>query len=98
MLVSNPMPAIAPPSASAPVSPMKTRAGGAFHQRKPTHAPMSDAATSVTSIELARMRWYACGCRNCVNAMTMNATKTSADEPDASPSSPSVMFTAFVTA
>src|ERR1700683_1005361 len=33
-------PASVPPRASAPVSPMKILAGGAFHHRKPKQAPM----------------------------------------------------------
>ena len=35
--------------ASAPVSPMKMRAGAAFHQRNPVHAPAIAAATSARS-------------------------------------------------
>ncbi len=42
-------PAIRPPSASEPVSPMKIRAGLVFHHRKPRHAPRPAAATRVTS-------------------------------------------------
>jgi hypothetical protein len=34
-------------------------------------------------------------CRYCQNAMKTYADKTSADAPEASPSSPSVRFTAF---
>ena len=76
------MPAIAPPSASEPVSPMKTFAGAAFHQRNPTHAPMSAAATTATSIEPpAGSTWYACGWRNCVKPMITNAANTSVGRP-----------------
>ena len=44
--VSMASPAIAPPIASEPVSPMKMRAGAAFHHRKPAHAPNIAAATT----------------------------------------------------
>ena len=43
--VSSARPAIAPPIASEPVSPMMMRAGAAFHQRKPAQAPNIAAAT-----------------------------------------------------
>ena len=42
-------PAIAPPRASEPVSPMKIFAGAAFHQRNPKHAPIAAAATTARS-------------------------------------------------
>ena len=89
-------PAIAAPSASEPVSPMNTCAGAAFHHRKPTQAPSIAAATIARSSEPAGSTWYTPGWRNCQNAMTTNAAKTIAAEPAARPSSPSVMFTAFV--
>ena len=38
-----------PPIASAPVSPMKMRAGAAFHQRNPVAAPIIAADTIATS-------------------------------------------------
>jgi hypothetical protein len=38
-----------PPSARAPVSPMKMRAGAAFHQRKPMAAPIIAAAMIAVS-------------------------------------------------
>ena len=38
-------PASSPPMASEPVSPMKIRAGAAFHHRKPADAPIIAAAT-----------------------------------------------------
>ena len=38
-----------PPSASEPVSPMKMRAGAAFHQRNPVAAPVIEAATIAAS-------------------------------------------------
>jgi hypothetical protein len=40
---------IVPPSASAPVSPMKMRAGAAFHHRNPAAAPAAPAATMAVS-------------------------------------------------
>ena len=42
-------PAIRPPSASEPVSPMKIRAGDVFHHRKPTQAAAAAAAISAIS-------------------------------------------------
>ena len=42
-------PAIAPPSPSDPVSPMKIVAGNALNQRKPTHAPTRQPASSARS-------------------------------------------------
>ena len=44
-------PAIAPPSPSEPVSPMKIVAGNALNHRKPTQAPTRQRASS------ARSRW-----------------------------------------
>ena len=38
-----------PPIASAPVSPMKMRAGAAFHHRNPVAAPIIPAATMAAS-------------------------------------------------
>ena len=43
-------PAIAPPSPSDPVSPMKIVAGNALNHRKPTHAPTRHAASSARSL------------------------------------------------
>ena len=40
---------IKPPSASAPVSPMKVRAGAAFHHRNPATAPTAPPATMAVS-------------------------------------------------
>ena len=42
-------PAIAPPSASEPVSPMKIVAGNALNHRKPTQAPTRQADSSARS-------------------------------------------------
>src|SRR5215470_10613392 len=95
VLVSSDRPAMAAPSASEPTSPMNTCAGAAFHQRNPRQAPIMAAATMARSSALAGSTWYTPGWRNCQNAMITNAAKTMAAEPAASPSSPSVMFTAF---
>jgi hypothetical protein len=43
------IPAIRPPSAIEPVSPMKICAGEQFHQRNPKQAAIADTATSATS-------------------------------------------------
>ncbi len=45
------------PMASAPVSPMKIRAGAAFHQRKPVQAPTMAAATSARSRPWGTSYW-----------------------------------------
>ena len=42
-------PAMAPPRASEPVSPMKILAGEVFHHRKPTQAPARAAAMTARS-------------------------------------------------
>ncbi len=42
-------PAMAPPSPSDPVSPMKIFAGDAFHHRNPKQAPIPAAATTARS-------------------------------------------------
>ena len=52
MLVITAMPAIAPPIASEPVSPMKTLAGKLLNQRKPIQAPHMQPATSSRSWSL----------------------------------------------
>ena len=41
--------AMAVPMPSEPVSPMKIRAGAAFHQRKPAQAPIMAAAMAASS-------------------------------------------------
>ncbi len=46
--------ATAPPSASEPVSPMKTSAGKALYQRKPMQAPSSAAARMARSSDWSR--------------------------------------------
>ena len=51
VLVITAIPAIAPPSPSEPVSPMKIVAGNALNHRKPMHAPTTHEAVS------ARSRW-----------------------------------------
>src|SRR5215217_5449406 len=76
--------AIAPPRPSDPVSPMKIDAGNELNQRKPTQAPTRHAATSARSV------WRV------VNVIAMYASRTIAEQPAASPSRPSVRFTADV--
>ena len=46
-------PAIPPPRANEPVSPIKMRAGDVFHHRKPKHAPAAAAAMMQRSSGLA---------------------------------------------
>ena len=53
VLVKTASPAMPPPRASEPVSPMKMRAGAVFHQRKPNVAPAAAAATIERSIGFA---------------------------------------------
>ena len=82
---------------------MKIRAGAAFHHRNPATAPSIAAATiggvergvGVDRVARRRAARAAHGWRNCQNAMNTYAESTSVDEPAASPSSPSVRFTAF---
>ena len=81
------------PIASAPVSPMNTRAGAAFHQRNPVHAPAIAAATSARS--RAGPTPYTWGWRNSQNPMNTKAAKAKVPDPAARPSRPSVRFTAF---
>ncbi len=50
VLVITAMPAIAPPSPSEPVSPMKIEAGNELNQRKPTQAPTRQPATSASPV------------------------------------------------
>ena len=49
VLVHTASPASTPPRASDPVSPMKMRAGGAFHHRNPKQAASTAAATTARS-------------------------------------------------
>ena len=52
VLVITAIPAIAPPIASEPVSPMNTLAGKLLNQRKPMQAPHRQPATSSRSWSL----------------------------------------------
>ncbi len=47
VMIANP--AMAPPRANDPVSPMKIRAGWVFHHRNPKQAPVHAAANTVRS-------------------------------------------------
>ena len=89
--------ASAAPRPSAPVSPMKIRAGAAFHQRNPTQAPASATARIARSKrvddELVDLGW-----RKPQKPMTVKAKKPRMAEPAARPSSPSVRFTALTVA
>ena len=55
VLVLRARPARPPPMASEPVSPMKIRAGAAFHHRKPAQAPSMAAATTAVSRKLSSL-------------------------------------------
>ena len=89
--------AIAPPSISEPVSPMKILAGAVFHHRKPAHAPNKAGGDDreIERVRAGRTEVVEDGWRNCQNPITTNAPRTWAAEPTASPSSPSVRFTPF---
>ena len=78
-------PAMAPPSPREPVSPMNTEAGNELNHRKPTHAPTRQALSSARSSS----PWV-------MNVIAVKARKTMAEQPAASPSSPSVRFTPLV--
>ena len=86
------------PSASDPVSPIKTRAFFRLNHKHPPHPPASAAQTTAIS---ALLGTYG----NAVslnagypvaNANTINTEKTTASIPAASPSSPSIKLTALV--
>ena len=89
--------------ASAPVSPMKIRAGAAFHQRNPASAPIMPAAT-IADIEHRQFvdrvaaRCEMPGAPTCMAELPEGdehvRRHTRIDEPAASPSSPSVRFIA----
>ena len=96
MFVATATAASRPPSASEPVSPMKMRAGGALCHRKPAAAAVTAAVRTATSSAASAPMGYSELLRNCQNAISVKAPNTSADEPAASPSSPSVKFTALL--
>ena len=86
----------AAPIPSAPTSPMKILAGAAFHHRNPPHAPAIAAENTAKSRGLTRL--YTSGLRKPQYAITVNARNPNNAEPAASPSRPSVTFTALVVA
>ncbi len=77
-------PAIAPPSPSDPVSPMKIVAGNALNQRKPMQPPTRHAASIAMSFSPV------------MNVIPMYASSTIAAQPAARPSRPSVRLTPLV--
>ncbi len=87
VLVITAIAAIAPPRPSEPVSPMKIAAGNELNQRKPTHAPTRQAHSRARSIWPGPV---------VMNVMAVKASSTIAQQPAASPSSPSVRFTPLV--
>src|SRR5438309_509031 len=81
------------PIAWLPTSPMKMRAGAAFHHRNPAAAAAMAAATTARSS--AGPTWYSPMWRNSQNPTKTKAANAKTDEPAARPSSPSVRFTAL---
>lgn len=75
--------AIAPPSASEPVSPMNTFAGCALKTKKPRSAP----TTATAKMDTSNCDWY--------HARTANAPKATEAVPETRPSRPSVRLTAL---
>src|SRR5271157_3253671 len=97
-LINTATTAIAPPSPSAPTSPMKISAGCALYQRNPKLAPVIDPQKMVSSEVCglrASCRYSAsCACPPAyVNAVSAPAAITI--RPMARPSNPSVRFTAL---
>ena len=90
--------ASSPPIARLPVSPMKICAGATLNQRNPRHAPAIAPDTTISSPLPAT-----CGTIRNVDARSLEAIHVSTiiaklairSVPPASPSSPSVRFTAF---
>src|ERR1035437_9487527 len=97
-LMSTATTAMAAPSPSAPTSPMKISAGCALYQRKPTMAPVIDPQNTVSS-DVCGLRAscrYSASCA-CPPAYVSAGSARAAIiiRPMASPSSPSVRFTAL---
>src|SRR5207248_298170 len=72
------------PMAWEPTSPMKMRAGAAFHHRNPAAAEAMAAATTARS--RAGPTWYRPIWRNSQKPMNTKAAKANTDEPDGSDS------------
>ena len=89
-------PAIAPPSAIEPVSPMKTSAGTALYQRNPTAAPISAAPTIArSSLDRFRSSGLRLDRMKSRTAIVVNVNSEMIAVPAARPSSPSVRLTPF---
>ncbi|MNC44110.1 hypothetical protein D3C75_930060 [compost metagenome] len=86
LLVTMAIAPIAPPMPKEPKSPINTLAGWALNTRKPSTAPIIAAAHTPAAIDVACM------------ATTAKAASAMALTPDNNPSTPSVKFTALVTA
>src|SRR5690349_7441892 len=97
-LISTATSAIAPPNPSDPTSPMKISAGCALYQRNPSAAPVIDPQKVVSSDVcgfLASCRYSASCTWPPAYVNTVSAPAAITINPIASPSSPSVRFTAF---
>src|SRR4029450_8800119 len=97
-LVATAIAPIMPPSASDPVSPMKIEAGGALNHRNPNPAPIT-APHSTASSPVPGTKW---SCRESENTTLPTTQANTPKQADAiitgtmaSPSSPSVRFTAL---
>ena len=89
-------PAIAPPSAIEPVSPMNTSAGKALYQRKPIAPPISAAPTIARSSFVGAPVTGARAERMYVRtAIVVNVKSEMIAVPAASPSRPSLRLTPF---
>ena len=93
--------AIIPPNARLPVSPIKTWAGYALYQRKPTQAPTNAAIKIDSSL---RLGMYIMFRYSAIRTSPLTKTKTPRPKPIialtpvASPSSPSVILAPLDTA
>src|SRR5258707_10100432 len=89
---------IDPPSASEPTSPMNTSAGCALYQRnpsdEPTRAPQK-IVSSPTCGRCCKSRYAEKRAWLVTYVRTVSAPAATTTQPIASPSSPSVRFTAF---
>src|ERR1700728_2728289 len=89
---------IEPPSASDPTSPIKTSAGCALYQRNPSEDPTRAPQKTVSSPTCGKC-WMSKYEENRAKLVTyvntVSALAATTTQPIASPSSPSVRFTAF---
>src|SRR5271169_849999 len=89
---------IEPPSASEPTSPMNTSAGCALYQRNPRDEPTSAPQKIVSSPTCGRCgisRYSENRAKLVTYVKTVSAPAATTTQPIASPSSPSVRFTAL---